>query len=116
MFQCKTSVTEEFDELIKLLDSELDPAVVCSAMGLCSGFKDRIHQKAPPKKSALKEGTDVCEFCEAVIKDIRAFVDDKTNIQQVKDMLDSVCEMIGDEELVNLVSSSAYVTLKLLCV
>jgi len=98
---CKTSVTEEFEQLIQMIDSELDPAVICSAMGLCSGFKDKVQHRP-----VQKESTDVCEFCQAIIRDIRAFVDDKQNEQQVKDMLNNLCSMIPNPDIANVCKDS----------
>jgi len=97
---CKSAITDDFDQLIQMIDSELDAATICSAMGLCKGLEDTALHR--PIKPVLKAGTDVCEFCEAVIGDIRAVVDDKKNQQQIKDMLNGICNMVPDPEMQNM--------------
>lgn len=102
---CKTTVNEEFDELIKMIDSQLDPATVCSAMGLCSGLKDTVKHSPIETNSVLEAAPappnpePVCADCKKFMTDIKNLITDKTTEDEFEQMLEQqLCSQMGELE------------------
>lgn len=101
--ECKDMVNQYLAEVMSIIESELDPQMVCSLLGLCSGLEDKVQHaqllRASPISVNGKLGGDVCVDCKKLMDDLKAQITSKTTEKQVEDMLEQeLCAQLGPLE------------------
>nr|XP_006811583.1 PREDICTED: prosaposin-like [Saccoglossus kowalevskii] len=94
---CNTAVTEYAQELFDLIISELDPEVVCTAMGLC---QPAMSNKMPDMKPILKKvpNADLCTECKTVITEAKQALADNKTREEILEVLEQLCQQLGPFE------------------
>jgi len=104
--KCKTAANDQIDEVVQLIDSVLDPATVCSVIGLCKGFEDQVkHAPVEEVNTVLKASPaqpmpkiePACTDCKKFMGDIKALITDKSTEKEFVELLEQqLCSQLGD--------------------
>lgn len=102
--ECQDMVDNDLPAILDLIVSELDPQMICSVMGLCSGLKDRVQHGSPVVRTstmkipALKL-EPICTDCKKFMTDIKDLVTSKTTEQELEQMIEQqLCSQLGQFE------------------
>eukprot|EP00918_Siedleckia_nematoides_P099386 GHVU01217426.1.p1 GENE.GHVU01217426.1~~GHVU01217426.1.p1 ORF type:complete len:609 (-),score=77.43 GHVU01217426.1:599-2425(-) len=108
--QCKELVNNYTDQVFQLIRSGLDPVKVCSALGLCNGFKDKaVHSlpkpapvtkltQYPVHRMAEASSNLTCTECKAFIGEVKQVIGDKTYQTAIQNFLkDTLCPELKSE-------------------
>lgn len=87
--QCTSFVTQYGPLIIDLLIQEMDPALVCSTLGLCSA-----KQRTMPSK--LSDEAE-CIVCESAVQYVEALLQENATVAQVEAMLEKICNFVPDK-------------------
>lgn len=101
--ECKQTIDSYLPEILDMIAADMDPQVVCSLMGLCTGLEDTVNHRpvihrVPLVKTPLVTLTDVpiCADCKKFMGDIQSMVTSATTEQQVEDYLEqNLCAQLG---------------------
>jgi len=88
--RCENFVEKYTDSLINLIVSGLTPDEVCAALSLCSS--ETAALEIVPVKKDMEDTT--CVLCEYVITTLDSMLEDKTNEEQIKAALESICSIL----------------------
>jgi len=72
--------------IIEMLVQELDPSVICTTLGLCSGEKRVVLTNV--------EGAVECTVCETVVQYLEALVEENATITVIEHALEKVCNFL----------------------
>ncbi|XP_078055896.1 prosaposin [Mustelus asterias] len=84
--ECEDFVRQYGKAVVELLAQELDPAVVCTAVGLCKKTK-QIKPKQP------KAGP-LCEICKLVVGHVDELLENNATEHEIEAVLDKVCDLL----------------------
>lgn len=91
---CTSAVTEYTQELFDLILSELDPLVVCTAMGLCQpGMPRKLPDMRPILQKAPNQ--DLCSDCKKAVSSARQALTDNKTRAEVMEILGELCADLG---------------------
>jgi len=98
--ECQDMVNQYLAEVISIVESELDPQMVCSLLGLCSGLEDKVRHaqllRAKPISLDGKLGGDICVDCKQLVTDLKAQFTSATTEKEVEDLLkQQLCSQLG---------------------
>jgi len=95
--QCTAFVDEYGPAVITLLEQELSPQEVCTALGLC----DQKATKPAVIFSATREhpvqSNESCGVCETVIQYAKSLLEQNSTMQQIEAALDKVCNFLPSD-------------------
>jgi saposin len=85
---CDQVVVYGVDEVIKYIQNDQPPSVVCAEIGICSAKK--VHKPKPKPKSRDEN----CFLCETVIETIEDWVESNATEQQIEANLEALCALV----------------------
>ncbi|XP_041032134.1 prosaposin isoform X2 [Carcharodon carcharias] len=89
--ECEDFVKQYGKAVVELLAQELDPAFVCTAIGLCKNTERVVVEKIKPKQ--LKAGP-LCEICKTVVEYLDGFLESNATEKEIEAALDKVCDLL----------------------
>ncbi|XP_078393193.1 prosaposin-like [Cetorhinus maximus] len=89
--ECKDFVKQYGKAVVELLAQELDPAFVCTAIGLCKNTERGVVEKIKPKQ--LKAGP-LCEICKTVVGYLDGFLESNATEKEIEAALDKICDLL----------------------
>eukprot|EP00061_Rhincodon_typus_P017000 g45495.t1 len=89
--ECNDFVEQYGKAVVDLLAQELNPALVCRVIGLCSNTQRVVTEDVKPNQ--LKTGP-LCEICITVIRYLDAALEKNSTEQEIENALDKVCSML----------------------
>jgi saposin len=104
--ECATTVNKYLDEVIGIIAAELDPQLICSLMGLCSGWNNKKYT-APQLAVDPVKVEPLCTDCKKFFNDIKDYVKSAQTEKEIEQMIDDqICTNLGSledecKELVN---------------
>jgi len=112
--ECKYVVQFMIEEFIQLVVAELDPQMICSLMGICSGLEDSVVHSpisspadelpTPVKDKKLRplvgvHAEPICSDCKKFFTDIKTMLTSNHTETEVETMIDdAVCSLLGSME------------------
>ncbi|XP_048472125.1 prosaposin [Rhincodon typus] len=112
--ECNDFVEQYGKAVVDLLAQELNPALVCRVIGLCSNTQRVVTEDVKPNQ--LKTGP-LCEICITVIRYLDAALEKNSTEQEIENALDKVCSMLPTtvrDECINLIAEYGSVLLHIL--
>ncbi|KZS14611.1 Uncharacterized protein APZ42_019947 [Daphnia magna] len=97
------SISKECDDLINtygdamffLLSQELDPAVLCTQLQLCTeSTVEEIQLPENPFKATTYGDANTCSLCEFVITTLESKLEDNRTEESIKEALEGVCQRL----------------------
>lgn len=79
--RCESLVHNNIDAILNLIDDNLSPEEICSALSMC----------AKKKQQPTSQG---CVLCEYVVQTLETLLQNKTDKDAVKDALDNLCSYL----------------------
>merc|ERR1712038_684451 len=83
--QCKSFVDTYTDIIIDMITKDATPEEICQEIGLCDKPTTVVA------RNEVAETAEYCEICEFAITKLDEILEDKSNEQEIKDALDSLC-------------------------
>ncbi|XP_048578655.1 prosaposin isoform X2 [Nematostella vectensis] len=83
--ECASFVNTYEEEVLKILSQELNPDMVCTSLGLCSGVKQAVLVKD------AAGGGPYCALCEFVMEKLDNELKDNATEQEIEEALSKVC-------------------------
>jgi saposin len=87
---CKSFVEIYGPAVVEMIIAELDPAQICTQLGLCSSVTNPPAPKLPLKA----QDTETCIICETVIQYLEALVENNATVEQIEEALEKVCSLL----------------------
>ncbi|XP_043534566.1 prosaposin [Chiloscyllium plagiosum] len=112
--ECNDFVEQYGKAVVTLLAQELNPAIVCTLIGVCSNTQHVVIEDIKPKQ--LKTGP-LCEICKTVITYLDNILEKNSTEQEIEDALDKVCNLLPAtmvDECTNLIAEYGSVLLHIL--
>jgi len=81
--ECTSFVDEYADLVVKLLAQELNPAQVCTVIGLCAG-------------TSKPSSVETCTLCKTVLMYVDSLLKEQSTTTTAEKVLDKVCNFLGD--------------------
>ncbi|XP_038639210.1 prosaposin [Scyliorhinus canicula] len=91
--ECRDFVEQYGQAVVELLAQELDPAFVCTAIGLCKQTDRVAVEKVKPKQ--LKAGP-LCEVCQLMVEHLDKLIQKNSTEKQIEAALDKVCDLLPE--------------------
>lgn len=88
--ECNDFVSEYGPAIIDLLEQELDPSQICTALGLCNSL-----QSNPGDVTVIKEA-ELCGVCETVLQYVDTLLETNSTVAEIEAVLDKVCSFLPD--------------------
>lgn len=105
--KCTTTVNNYLSELMTIISMELNPQLVCSLMGLCSGFANQPKPATPKLAIDPVKVEPLCTDCKKFFHDIKDYILSAKTEKEIEQMIDDqICTNLGSledecKELVN---------------
>jgi len=99
--QCKQLVDEYTPELLKLLADQVEPEVICGALGVCDGHRGLLAamrmKNSPLYREASKVSSEAsCLACKTILTDLQVVVRDPTVQADLENFfLNNLCTKLG---------------------
>ncbi|PAA73160.1 hypothetical protein BOX15_Mlig011638g1 [Macrostomum lignano] len=90
---CDAWVRQYTPIVLQLLSQDLNPAMVCSVMGLCAGDSERLLSS-----STVLASTTGCDICQTVILYVKSLLKENATEKEVMDVLEKVCNFMPTQE------------------
>ncbi|XP_015757258.1 PREDICTED: prosaposin-like [Acropora digitifera] len=92
---CDQFVKQYEPAIVELLLQEIDPALVCTMLGVCAS---KEHRKALEKKVVLKVGSnETCEVCETAMTYLKNILADNATKQEILDLMKQICNYLPSQ-------------------
>ncbi|XP_067828875.1 prosaposin [Heptranchias perlo] len=89
--ECEGFVKQYGKAVVELLAQELDPALVCTVLGLCKNADHVVVAKIKPKQ--LRAGA-LCEACKSMVSYLDALLEKNATLAEIVAALDKVCNLM----------------------
>lgn len=111
--KCKKIAEEMIKELLQLISSGMEPQMICSLLGVCSGLEDNVLHSPVIKSSAIggpverkmvpmltmNEAEPICDDCKKFFNDIKQMITSNKTESEVEQMIDqAICSQLGSFE------------------
>lgn len=82
--ECKDFINDYTDQLIKVLEEEANPNVVCAMLSICPGVY----------AAKRREASGLCPLCQDLLHYIQQSLDDSNSQQQIVQAVEQVCTIV----------------------
>ncbi|XP_072347983.1 prosaposin isoform X2 [Scyliorhinus torazame] len=89
--ECRDFVEQYGQAVVELLAQELDPAFVCTAIGLCKKTERVAIEKVKPKQ---QKAGPLCEVCQQMVRQLDKFLQKNATEKEIEAALDRVCNLL----------------------
>jgi saposin len=89
---CKSFVEIYGPAVVEMIIAELDPAQICTQLGLCSSSV--AHPPPAPKLPLKARDTETCIICETVVQYLEALVENNATVEQIEAALEKICSFL----------------------
>lgn len=90
---CDAWVKQYTPIVLQLLSQDLNPALVCTIMGLCTG-----DSQLSARVSATRTSATGCDICQTVIMYVKSLLKENATEQEVMNVLEKVCNFVPTAE------------------
>ncbi|XP_067876371.1 prosaposin [Heterodontus francisci] len=91
--ECEDFVQQYGKAVVEILAQELDPAFVCTAIGLCKSAERVVVEKI--KLKPLKGGA-LCEVCKSMVQYLDYGLEKNATEKEIEAALDKICGLLPD--------------------
>ncbi|KAL9985000.1 hypothetical protein ACROYT_G007351 [Oculina patagonica] len=93
--ECQQFVDQYAEAILEILAQELDPKMVCSALGLCTSGE---QQTAKQRTKILVPGSnETCEICETLMTYLKNLLADNATQQEILKLLEEGCSLLPSQ-------------------
>ncbi|ELU16785.1 hypothetical protein CAPTEDRAFT_225175 [Capitella teleta] len=96
--ECASTVDKYLEEILGLIAMEMDPQMVCSLMGLCTGL-NKENKPTPQLAVSPVNVEPLCTDCKKFFEDIKAYITSASTEKEIEEMIDDqLCTNLGGLE------------------
>jgi saposin len=81
--------------IIALLQQELDPAQICTFLGMCTQSHNKLTPVAPAPVTKAAD-PEMCLLCETVVQYIEALLDQNATLTEIEAVVKKICNFLPD--------------------
>jgi saposin len=92
--QCESLVQQYGPLIVQLLEEEVAPDKVCTAIGLCTADKEATSQTKAQPISVAKSNDEECDLCKYAVSYLDSFLAQNSTEAEVEALLEQVCSIL----------------------